>query len=202
VGCGVWLAYLEPQPVSQEPVTCPACGVVSPWDALYCASCGKLLVTPPSQAASAEPTTVPEAAGAEYMGFWIRLVAAIVDGVILFVIQTVVLGFLGLAVAVTDEGIGFGLGFFIALAVRWVYNTLFIGFKGTTPGKMLVGAKVVDRNGQQPSVGTAFVREVPGKIVSELTLGFGYVWAALDGRKQGWHDKMAGTYVVRARREG
>jgi uncharacterized RDD family membrane protein YckC len=90
------------------------------------------------------------------------------------------------------------MGYVVGLLVGWVYHVLFIGLKGATPGKMLLGMKVVDQNGHQPSIGTAFVREVPGKIVSGIVLGLGYIWAAFDARKQGWHDKMAGTHVVRA----
>ena len=134
------------------------------------------------------------------MGFWIRLVGWFVDWVILGVMIILLLGSFGVLVRVADEEAGAGFGLVIVLAAWGAYNTLFVGLKGATPGKMLVGAKVVDRNGNQPSLGTAFVREVPGKIVSELIFRLGYIWAAFDVRKQGWHDKMAGTYVVRARR--
>jgi len=135
------------------------------------------------------------------MGFWIRLLAAVVDSVILVVIQGFVVSTpLSLAGVEGDERLAFGLILLLGSIVGWTYHTLFIGLKGATPGKMLVGIRVVDRSGGRPSIGTAFVREVPGKIVSELALLLGYIWIAFDEKKQGWHDKIAGTYVVRTTR--
>jgi uncharacterized RDD family membrane protein YckC len=170
---------------------------------LYCASCGKLLVTPPSQTEAATAAPPQAAVAVEYMGFWIRLVAAIVDGIITAIIQGMVVSAPFRAAGQEGDGDAwFGLTYLIGMAAGWAYHVLFIGLKGATPGKMLLGMRVVDRQGGRPSLGTAFVREVPGKIVSGLVLGLGYIWVAFDGRKQGWHDKMAGTYVVRAKNQG
>lgn len=71
-----------------------------------------------------------------------------------------------------------------------------------TPGKMLIGARIVDaRTGGPLTRGQAVVRYL-GYYVSLLGLGLGFLWVAWDRRKQGWHDKLAGTVVVRARRGG
>ncbi|MBI4337857.1 MAG: RDD family protein [Chloroflexi bacterium] len=81
-----------------------------------------------------------------------------------------------------------------------VYYVLMTGLRGQTLGKMALGIKVVDERGQVPGVGRAALREVIGKFLSALALGLGFLWIAWDGKKQGWHDKIATTFVVRALR--
>lgn len=68
---------------------------------------------------------------------------------------------------------------------------------GTTPGKMAIGAVIVDaRTGERASSGQYLIRYI-GYFVSMLPLFLGYFWVGFDARKQGWHDKMSGTVVVR-----
>jgi uncharacterized RDD family membrane protein YckC len=72
--------------------------------------------------------------------------------------------------------------------------------KGLTPGKYLVGEPVVDRlTGGQPGLGTMLLREIVGKWVSGILFGLGYLWAIRDKDGQAWHDKIAGTVVIRKR---
>ena len=68
---------------------------------------------------------------------------------------------------------------------------------------MAVGIKVVDRQSNIPGLGPAALREVLGKIVSGIAFCIGFLWIAFDSNKQGWHDKIASTYVVKveSRRE-
>jgi hypothetical protein len=61
---------------------------------------------------------------------------------------------------------------------------------------MIVGIKVVGKDGLPISSGKALLRYV-GYIVSGAVLSIGFLWAAFDRKRQGWHDKMAGTYVIR-----
>ena len=77
------------------------------------------------------------------------------------------------------------------------YFTYFHGIKGRTPGKMLLGLQVLSAQGTPIGFGIAFLRAV-GYLVSSLlfTIPLGFIWAAFDGRKQGWHDKIAGTVVI------
>ena len=78
----------------------------------------------------------------------------------------------------------------IAVVLFWVYRQ-------ATPGKMAVSARVVDAaTGGPPGVGQSIVRYL-GYFVSTLPLMLGYLWVAIDSRKQGWHDKMAGTVVIK-----
>ena len=68
---------------------------------------------------------------------------------------------------------------------------------GATPGKWVMGCRVVDaRTGRLPTLGRALLRFV-GYLASYLPLGLGFFWAAWDRRKQGFHDKIARTVVVR-----
>jgi uncharacterized RDD family membrane protein YckC len=71
------------------------------------------------------------------------------------------------------------------------------GRYGTTPGKLLLELRVVDaRTGGRPGLVRAFIRYI-GYFVSFLTLGLGFVWIVFDRRRQGLHDKLAGTRVIR-----
>jgi uncharacterized RDD family membrane protein YckC len=79
---------------------------------------------------------------------------------------------------------------FIAVIIFWQY-------KSATPGKMLLHLTIVDaRTGEKPSPGQLVGRYF-AYYVSALPLLLGFIWVAVDGRKQGWHDKLAGTVVVK-----
>ena len=77
------------------------------------------------------------------------------------------------------------------------YFILFTGVFGQTPGKFVAGIVVVDRDGKIPGVAAAIPREMVGKFASVIVLGVGLLWVLFDPSRQGWHDKIAGTYVVR-----
>lgn len=79
----------------------------------------------------------------------------------------------------------FILGYFIIPTIIW----------GRTPGKWVAGIVVVDSDGRTPGP-AAIPREMIGKLVSFLAAGVGIIWLIFDPKKQGWHDKIAGTYVV------
>lgn len=137
-----------------------------------------------------------------YVGFGTRLVAALVDGIIITVIYSVagvllgvVLGYeVGNALSkLSDSGIGFLLNFILVVG----YYILYQHSAGQTLGKKAFRIKVVDDKGQTPSYLTFFLREVIGKFVSVLILFIGYLMVLWDPKKQALHDKIAGTYVVR-----
>jgi uncharacterized RDD family membrane protein YckC len=81
--------------------------------------------------------------------------------------------------------------------VSMTYYIFFTGYNGQTPGKMALRIQVVRTNGTPMTYGRAFLREVVGKFVSALILGIGYIMAGFDRNKQGLHDRIAGTYVIR-----
>lgn len=138
----------------------------------------------------------------EYAGFWIRSMAATIDGVIMFVLTAPMLimaygsGYIG------DDIIVHGpLEFFLSWILPFVGSVWFWMKKGATPGKMACSLQVVDaKTGNLVSVKTGIVRYV-GYFVSAIVLGIGYLMIAFDSKKQGLHDKMAGTVVVRKTKE-
>ncbi len=69
--------------------------------------------------------------------------------------------------------------------------------KGQTLGNRALNIRVVKKDGTYLDLVGAFLRYI-GFVVSIACLFIGVIWAAFDGQKQGWHDKIAGTYVVKA----
>jgi uncharacterized RDD family membrane protein YckC len=134
-----------------------------------------------------------------YVGFWVRLVAEIVDTLLLMLVVVPLLVMI------------YGWEYFSQntrlisgpadVLISWVFpivaTLVFWMTKQATPGKMAFSARIVDaRSGSAPSAGQFVVRYL-GYFLSLIPLGLGFIWIAFDKRKQGWHDKLAGTLVVR-----
>lgn len=93
------------------------------------------------------------------------------------------------------------LDFLVSSLLPAAFVILFWVYKGATPGKMAISAKVVDAvTGEHPSTPRYIARYV-GYLLSFLPLGLGFIWITFDKRKQGWHDKLSGTVVVRKKPE-
>jgi len=144
-------------------------------------------------------------------GFWRRLLAYGIDIIILYILSWILfligilaLGLRGISfqrIAMTGEiPPGMGLFMIVYLATTIIagiiYFTWFHGTVGQTLGKMLLCLRVIQASGEKMTPGVAFLRWV-GYIISGLPLCLGFLWIAFDGRKQGWHDKIAATLVVR-----
>ena len=72
--------------------------------------------------------------------------------------------------------------------------------KQATPGKIAISAKIVDaKTGGEPSIGQYIIRYI-AYFLSTIPLCLGFIWVAFDSKKQGWHDKIAGTVVVRPKK--
>lgn len=199
--------------------TCSGCGSENPDDAAFCSNCAYNFGTapPPGQPAYQQfpgqqpyppPGYQPYPFGyPRYAGFWIRLAAAFIDGIILSV------AFLPISIIFSAlnerfyfwgswdwrEGTGVGLVLLftvIRMAVTWAYYVIMTGHYGATLGKMLFKLKVVGEDMGPISYGTAAMREIVGKFVSALVCMIGYIWAGFDERKQAWHDKLAHTFVI------
>jgi uncharacterized RDD family membrane protein YckC len=97
---------------------------------------------------------------------------------------------LGLAGASKSFGLGFIL--FVAYAI-WAIRLF---SQGTTPGKKMLGMRVVKESGEGAGFGVMLIREVIGKAISAAIFSLGYFWILLDRDRQGWHDKLVSTYVV------
>lgn len=141
----------------------------------------------------------------EYVGFWPRVGASLVDTVFLLIVTVPLLvSIYGLAYY-TDIDKPFIAGP-ADLLISWVFPAfaaiLFWLYKQATPGKMMIAARIVDaKTGNTLTVGQSIVRYI-GYFVAMLPLFLGIIWVAFDPRKQGWHDKLAGTVVVRPKNRG
>lgn len=92
----------------------------------------------------------------------------------------------------------FGL-FLVVVVITTLYYTLMTA-RGATVGKKVFGMKVVKEDGSPIGFGRSLLRHTIGYWVSAAVFGLGFIWIGFDPHKQGWHDKIAGTYVVRANR--
>ena len=132
-----------------------------------------------------------------YVGFWARFGASIIDTLLVLLITSPLLySIYGNEYWETDQFI-IGLpDFLISWVLPLVATVLFWVYKSATPGKMALKAKVVDaETGNAPSTQQSIIRYV-GYYISSLPIGLGFIWVAFDAKKQGWHDKIAGTVVV------
>jgi uncharacterized RDD family membrane protein YckC len=118
-------------------------------------------------------------------GFWRRFAAALLDGVLLFVVALI------LGAALKSFGSALALLFSIA------YFTYFEGgASGQTVGKRALGIRVVDFDTGGPIGHPRAALRWVGRILSEIPILLGYFWMLWDGEKQTWHDKLSSSVVV------
>ena len=117
-----------------------------------------------------------------------RLIALIIDSIILSIIGALLGGLTG------EEILGIGSGFIFGVIYNWYFWTQ---NRGQTPGKMVMGIRVVKTDGSSLNSLEAVVRYI-GYYINTFLLFIGWVWAVVDDRNQGFHDKLAGTVVVNA----
>jgi uncharacterized RDD family membrane protein YckC len=216
---------------------CQMCGREASAGAAYCVHCGAALPEPmfsstttsqspllepaPVSATGQPPSLTPpasvttyapppfSAAAVHYGGFWVRLVAILIDAII---IQMVVLpvsfaigGMIGMASIATRMPAGGAqivaaiVGGALGLVAGWIYEAAMqSSSKQATLGKMIFGLQVTDLNGQRISFARATGRHF-AKYVSGMILFIGYIMAGFSERKQALHDVIAGTLVRYAR---
>ena len=214
-------------------IFCNKCGAPNDAGAQFCARCGTSLIPTAAPAASsagapsssfpqpapayaagyAPPAGYPMAqAGVRYGGFWIRVVAAIVDGILvrivvhpvaaIFGIGGLTLGHLGMHglghhAALPFLIFGSGVLFVLTVGASWLYEALMLSSSyQATLGKMIFGMKVTDLSGNRLSFVHATGRHF-AKWISGMILGIGYIMVGFTARKQGLHDMIAGTLVPR-----
>jgi len=197
-------------------------------DVRYCSECGRAI--PASQLISfgnvsvctqCQPAYSQRLGGAtrHFGGFWIRFLAIIIDGIILWVATLVIripLGLLGLGAGLGLGGLSrnadpaqalaalpvimslIGLSVLIQFALSLGYEVYFLSTKGATPGKMVLGLKVTRADGGPLSAGLAAGRFF-GRILSGMILWIGFIIAGFDGEKRALHDHICGTRVVYTR---
>jgi len=134
----------------------------------------------------------------EYAGFWVRVGAALIDTLLLaFITIPLLLMVYGGDYWASERLLQGPADFLISYILPAVAVIAFWVARGATPGKMAISAQVVDaRTGGKPSTGQSIGRYL-GYYVSTIPLGLGLLWVGIDPKKQGWHDKLAGTVVIR-----
>lgn len=189
-------------PKQRPSLTCPACGQTQP-KASVCSSCGLIFAKyRPQESQAAQADTTPSHNNLSQRakaGFWLRFVALIIDGFLVFLLQVI----FGMLLMLTGSD-GFHPNSSVALLIQgfstilsifyWIF---FTGYCGQTPGKMLLRIQVVRADGEHIGYGKAFYREVIGKFISGIIFCIGYLMAAFDDQKQALHDRMAKTYVIK-----
>jgi uncharacterized RDD family membrane protein YckC len=139
----------------------------------------------------------------EYVGFWPRVGAALIDTLLVVVICWPILTWhYGWQYWASESLIQGPADVLLNWVLPAVAIVLFWVYRQATPGKMAIKARIVDaRTGAKPATGQLVVRYL-GYYVAMLPLMLGILWVAFDPRKQGWHDKLAHTVVVRPKRRG
>jgi uncharacterized RDD family membrane protein YckC len=209
-------------------VFCSKCGAATTADSAFCSSCG----APQARAAIAAPgaISVPANVGVAgfsagrgqflFAGFWLRLVAYLIDGLIvsvgifgLFIPIAALTGAAAhlnnleniprnggqldpaviaalISVVITFAG--------VALLITWLYHAYFESSSWqATPGKRVLSLYVTDLSGQPISFLHATGRHFSKIITGLIPLGLGYIMAGFTERRQALHDMIAGTLVLR-----
>lgn len=168
-------------------IVCPTCKNVSQEDQKFCIFCGEYIGSSSLEVLHEE---------VEYAGFWLRLAARLLDGLILILISSLWV-LISILLFGDFNGAAKGLYYTLIFLTSWLYTTMMESSKKqATVGKLAVGIQVTDENGNGISFGKACGRYF-AKILSNLTLYIGYLMAGWTKRKQALHDMAAGCLVVK-----
>ncbi len=163
---------------------------------------------PPPPPAAAAAAWGPQYTGVAYAGFWRRFFAYVIDGLVLSLVMTpVYLVVLGIASSgqssfsrgemSTGTSCALTALYLVLMVIVWLYSACFESSgKQATLGKMAMGVKVTDLHGNRISFGRATGRCL-GKVLSGALMGIGFIMAGFTEKKQGLHDMLAGTVVLR-----
>jgi uncharacterized RDD family membrane protein YckC/ribosomal protein L40E len=203
-------------PAMNGTLFCTKCGAPNPASAAFCSRCGAAN----GPAAPAATVGVPAGGYApvaaypaiqssgRYGGFWIRVVAAIIDAILIRVVLFPIGAIFGLS-SLALGGIrhsafpfmhffGGGVMLMLSIAASWLYEAVMESSSyQATLGKMIFGMKVTDLYGNRISFARATGRHF-AKILSAMILCIGFIMVGLTERKQGLHDLIAGTLVQRS----
>ena len=194
---------------------CPKCGTENKEDAEFCKECGAILEL--AEEAGVRKLVCPNCKreielkegdkfcyycgynfGIEKANVGERFGSWILDVIIVNVIGGIAGFVLGLWWAVTfpyEEEALEGIASLLGIIISMGYFTYFFG-NGQTPGMKVMKIKLCGTDGTYPIRYTrGFLRWV-GMIISGVVIGLGYLWILIDENRQGWHDKIAGTYVI------
>jgi uncharacterized RDD family membrane protein YckC len=158
---------------------------------------------PPQGSWQAPPMEAGPAPGVRFAGYGARLIAYIIDGIVLAIVVSVVsialLAILAAAAAndsATVAGLTAVVWILAVLIISLLYFPYFWANGGATPGMRLFHIRVVrDADGGPVGWGAAILRLI-GYWINGLVLYLGYIWIFIDKRRRGWHDLIAGTVVI------
>jgi uncharacterized RDD family membrane protein YckC len=125
-------------------------------------------------------------------GFWIRFLAILIDSILLAIVSAAI----GAVLSINTNGRS-GLQVLLGLAYYVFFWSKSSPWPGQTIGSKLLNIRVIRTDGSDLEISQALIRYV-GFFISAIVLLIGLIWAAFDPNKQGWHDKIAGTYVIKA----
>lgn len=123
----------------------------------------------------------------ELAGIGQRFIALIIDSIVFSIVGSII----GLNVDLIGGGF---VSIVLGAAYQWYFLTR---HNGQTVGKMLMNIRVIKVDGTEISDADAIMRYI-GYLINSPILLLGWLWATWDNNRQGWHDKIARTYVVRA----
>lgn len=128
-----------------------------------------------------------------YAGFWIRAVAVVIDVAIMVVAIGIPLAFIFGGPLPQGSAMDVLVNYILPFALTIFFWLKYLG----TPGKMIMKLKVVDKDTFEAlSMGQAVGRYF-AYILAMLPIFLGFIWIAFDEKKQGWHDKLANSVVIR-----
>jgi len=227
-------AGIEPAPNR----VCPKCGTVNPPPAVYCYKCGLKLpdasipdkkICPGCRTPNALTSQYCYKCGLQltdkpgssyentlrYGGFWVRFVASIIDGILLYVLSIIIAIFIYIGLngpssessllsaiqssnAIDNSIVSsfIGLVFLTGLIATIVYSTIAVGIWGRTIGKAALRLKVVKPDGSRVSYWRAFGRSL-AYILNWFIFGLGFLVIAFTSKKRGLHDYICDTIVVK-----
>lgn len=138
----------------------------------------------------------------EYAGFWIRLWAFVIDSFLLMLITYPILFLIyGNQLLISDKIILGKADFIISFVLPFIGTVLFWVYKQATLGKMAIDSKIVDSETGKPVSTARLIGRYFAYFISVIPVGLGFLWIAFDNKKQGWHDKLCGTVVIRQRKK-
>lgn len=176
--------------------TCPSCGAQD-YGTPFCISCQQPFPRQQSAATSGETGSASPSQAMRAAGFLRRFGALFVDWIICSVVGDLVLLSYQLGLG-KEKGIINMDGVMVVMTViSLAYFTILIGDGGQTLGKKLFGVRVVRTDGSNVTYSKAFVRSLGYLLSTFFGTFLGFLWALWDRRNQTWHDKIAGTVVVR-----
>ncbi|MDR3371451.1 RDD family protein [Rhodoferax sp.] len=139
----------------------------------------------------------------EYAGFWIRVLATIIDTLLILMITLPLLvSIYGWKYFSYEKVVAGPADFLVSWVLPAVAVILFWVKRQATPGKQVLSLRVLDAETGASLSGMQSLGRYLAYFVSLIPFGLGLLWIAFDNRHQGWHDKLANSVVVRAKNRG